>query len=162
MNVVLTTIRVVSGFVYNRLELQFQREGPGPEQKCRGRSVRHVQKRRHGLAARWKVPRRKLIVIEILGCTLTPEYSQALRSTGLRRNDPRLQEMNDNLRRVHKASGYEGGSPETQKLNREIFKEYVSHTPKYDRLLLFHDIFQGDFAKHRVDLEGFSTPVRHS
>jgi hypothetical protein len=47
---------------------------------------------------------------------------QALRSTGLRKTDPRLAEMMDNLREVHKKSGHEGGSPETQKLDRETFK----------------------------------------
>jgi hypothetical protein len=30
--------------------------------------------------------------------------------------------MMENLRAVHKKSGYEGGSPETQKLDRETFK----------------------------------------
>lgn len=37
-------------------------------------------------------------------------------------NDPRLNEMMENLRKVHKLSNFEGGSPETQHLNRETFK----------------------------------------
>jgi glutaminase len=48
---------------------------------------------------------------------------QALRTTGLRKNDPRLQELTDNLRKEHiKCGGHEGISHETQKLNREQFK----------------------------------------
>lgn len=30
--------------------------------------------------------------------------------------------MMENLRKVHRMSNYEGGSPETQNLNRETFK----------------------------------------
>jgi hypothetical protein len=33
-----------------------------------------------------------------------------------------MAEMMENLREVHKKSGLEGGSPETQKLDRETFK----------------------------------------
>lgn len=49
---------------------------------------------------------------------------QALRNSGLRKNDPRLNDFINNLKKVHKNSGSEGGSPETQKLNRETFKRY--------------------------------------
>jgi len=37
-------------------------------------------------------------------------------------NDPRINELIENLRKVHKTSNYEGGSPETQNLNQETFK----------------------------------------
>lgn len=48
---------------------------------------------------------------------------QALRSTGLRKNDPRLQELTDNLKAEHlKCGGGEGVSHETQKLDREQFR----------------------------------------
>lgn len=48
---------------------------------------------------------------------------QALRTTGLRKNDPRLQEFSDNLRKEHiKTGGHEGVSHETQKLNKEQFQ----------------------------------------
>lgn len=57
-----------------------------------------------------------------LRCGCGGRCLQALRSTGLRKTDPRLAEMMDNLREVHKKSGHEGGSPETQKLDRETFK----------------------------------------
>lgn len=49
-------------------------------------------------------------------------FSQALRTAGIRMADPRIQEMMDNLKKVHRLSQYESGSPETQKLNRETFK----------------------------------------
>lgn len=50
------------------------------------------------------------------------KFLAALRTTGIRRSDPRITEMMDNLRKVHKTNNYEGGSPETQNLNRETFK----------------------------------------
>lgn len=53
------------------------------------------------------------------------KFLAALRTTGIRRNDPRIQEMMDNLKKVHKTNNYESGSPETQNLNRETFKAYV-------------------------------------
>lgn len=40
-------------------------------------------------------------------------------------NDLRIKEMMENLRKVHRLSNSEGGTPETQKLNRETFKAYV-------------------------------------
>jgi glutaminase len=49
-------------------------------------------------------------------------FLAALRTTGIRRTDPRINEMMENLRKVHKTNSYEGGSPETLNLNRETFK----------------------------------------
>lgn len=40
-------------------------------------------------------------------------------------NDLRIKEMMENLRKVHRLSNSEGGTPETQKLNRDTFKSYV-------------------------------------
>lgn len=37
-------------------------------------------------------------------------------------NDPRIREMMENLRKVHRLLNYESGTPETQLLNRETFK----------------------------------------
>ncbi|KAL1115787.1 hypothetical protein AAG570_006077 [Ranatra chinensis] len=54
------------------------------------------------------------------------KFLAALRTTGLRKNDPRLAGIMENLRIVHKKSGKEGGSPETQKLDRETFKSVIS------------------------------------
>lgn len=50
------------------------------------------------------------------------KFLAALRTTGIRRTDPRINEMMENLRKVHKTNNYEGGSPETQNLNQETFK----------------------------------------
>jgi glutaminase len=49
-------------------------------------------------------------------------FLAALRTTGIRRTDPRINEMIENLRKVHRTNNYEGGSPETLNLNRETFK----------------------------------------
>jgi len=49
-----------------------------------------------------------------------------LKTTGIRRTDPRVRELMDNLKKVHKLNNYEtGSSAETQHLNRETFKAYV-------------------------------------
>lgn len=50
------------------------------------------------------------------------KFLAALRTTGIRRTDPRINEMMENLKKVHKTNNYEGGSPETQNLNHETFK----------------------------------------
>ena len=55
------------------------------------------------------------------------KFLAALRTTGLRNDDPRLQEFTDNLRKEHlKSGGHEGVSHETQKLNREQFRRIIS------------------------------------
>ncbi|KAJ9586855.1 hypothetical protein L9F63_019537 [Diploptera punctata] len=81
-------------------------------------------------------------------------FLAALRSTGLRKTDPRLNEMMHNLRAVHRKSGHEGGSPETQKLDRETFKSVVS-----PNVVLISRAFRNqfvipdfqDFTKHIED-----------
>lgn len=51
---------------------------------------------------------------------------QALRTYGIRNNDPRIEQLMNNLRKVHKLSGWaDAGSPEIQNLNRETFKAWV-------------------------------------
>ncbi|XP_046469853.1 glutaminase kidney isoform, mitochondrial isoform X5 [Neodiprion pinetum] len=55
------------------------------------------------------------------------KFLAALRSTGLRKNDPRLQELSDNLRKEQlKSGGHEGLSHETQKLDREQFRRIIN------------------------------------
>lgn len=61
-----------------------------------------------------------------------------MRNSGLRKNDPRLSDFINNLKKVHKNSGSEGGSPETQKLNRETFKRYC-----LEYLIRFLGVFIG-------------------
>uniref|UniRef100_A0A1B6IUY0 glutaminase n=1 Tax=Homalodisca liturata TaxID=320908 RepID=A0A1B6IUY0_9HEMI len=77
------------------------------------------------------------------------KFLSALRNSGLRKNDPRLGDFTDNLRKVHKGSGSEGGSPETQKLNRETFKSVVS-----GNLVLISRAFRNNFII--PDFQGFT------
>ncbi|KAF4521064.1 hypothetical protein B566_EDAN012363 [Ephemera danica] len=77
------------------------------------------------------------------------KFLAALRSTGLRRNDTRLQELNENLKKVHKQSGSESGAPETQKLDRETFKSVVS-----SNIVLISRAFRHQFVI--PDFQGFT------
>ncbi|XP_005174870.1 glutaminase liver isoform, mitochondrial isoform X3 [Musca domestica] len=55
------------------------------------------------------------------------KFLAALKTTGIRRSDPRIKELMENLKKVHKLSNYESGSSaETQNLNRETFKAVVA------------------------------------
>ncbi|XP_017147682.1 glutaminase kidney isoform, mitochondrial isoform X2 [Drosophila miranda] len=55
------------------------------------------------------------------------KFLNGLKTTGIRRNDPRVRELMDNLKKVHKLNNYEtGSSAETQHLNRETFKAVVA------------------------------------
>ncbi|XP_017079036.1 glutaminase liver isoform, mitochondrial isoform X4 [Drosophila eugracilis] len=55
------------------------------------------------------------------------KFLAGLKTTGIRRNDPRVRELMDNLKKVHKLNNYEtGSSAETQHLNRETFKAVVA------------------------------------
>lgn len=50
------------------------------------------------------------------------KFLAALRTCGIRRNDPRMAQLIENLQIIHRTANYEGGSPETQNLNRATFK----------------------------------------
>ncbi|XP_068976598.1 glutaminase liver isoform, mitochondrial isoform X5 [Bombus flavifrons] len=64
---------------------------------------------------------------EDTGLLAVGKFLAALRTTGLRNEDPRLQEFTDNLRKEHlKCGGHEGVSHETQKLNREQFRRIIN------------------------------------
>ncbi|CAL7939619.1 unnamed protein product [Xylocopa violacea] len=64
---------------------------------------------------------------EDTGLLAVGKFLAALRTTGLRNDDPRLQEFTDNLRKEHmKTGGHEGVSHETQKLNREQFRRIIN------------------------------------
>ncbi|XP_076636309.1 glutaminase isoform X3 [Colletes latitarsis] len=55
------------------------------------------------------------------------KFLAALRTTGLRNDDPRLEEFSDNLRKEHlKSGGHEGVSHETQKLDKEQFRRVIN------------------------------------
>ncbi|KAK9310812.1 hypothetical protein QLX08_000100 [Tetragonisca angustula] len=64
---------------------------------------------------------------EDTGLLAVGKFLAALRTTGLRNDDPRLQEFTDNLQKEHlKSGGHEGVPHETQKLNREQFRRIVN------------------------------------
>ncbi|XP_029167966.1 glutaminase liver isoform, mitochondrial isoform X1 [Nylanderia fulva] len=63
---------------------------------------------------------------EETGLVTVGKFLAALRITGLRKNDPRLQELTDNLKKEHAKTGQEGISHETQKLNREQFRRIIN------------------------------------
>nr|XP_050860952.1 glutaminase kidney isoform, mitochondrial isoform X6 [Vespula vulgaris] len=64
---------------------------------------------------------------EETGLLSVGKFLAALRTTGLRKNDPRLQEFSDNLKKEHsKCGGHEGVSYETQRLDREQFRRIVN------------------------------------
>ncbi|XP_043789995.1 glutaminase liver isoform, mitochondrial isoform X1 [Apis laboriosa] len=64
---------------------------------------------------------------EDTGLLAVGKFLAALRTTGLRNDDPRLQEFTDNLRKEHlKTGGHEGVSHETQKLNRDQFRRIIN------------------------------------
>ncbi|XP_046384449.1 glutaminase liver isoform, mitochondrial-like isoform X2 [Ischnura elegans] len=80
------------------------------------------------------------------------KFLAALRSTGLRKNDPRLAEMTSNLKKAHKLSGSETGSPETIKLDRETFKSVIS-----DNIVLISRAFRHQFKI--PDFQGFTKHI---
>lgn len=60
---------------------------------------------------------------------------QALKTTGLRKNDPRLREMMENLKVLQKSNA-DGASVDTQKLDLDTFNRYLhfykSAKPMFD------------------------------
>ncbi|KAJ6642392.1 Glutaminase kidney isoform, mitochondrial, partial [Pseudolycoriella hygida] len=81
------------------------------------------------------------------------KFLAALRTSGIRMNDPRIQEMMDNLRKVHRMSNYEGGSPETQNLNRETFKSVVAPNIVLLAKAFRHQFVIPDFLGFTKDIE---------
>ncbi|XP_046384446.1 glutaminase liver isoform, mitochondrial-like [Ischnura elegans] len=80
------------------------------------------------------------------------KFIAALKSTGLRKSDPRLAEMIENLKMTHKLLGSEAGSPETMKLDRESFKNVVSHN-----IVLISRAFRHQFII--PDFQGFTRHI---
>lgn len=83
------------------------------------------------------------------------KFLAALRTSGIRMNDLRIKEMMENLRKVHRLSNSEGGTPETQKLNRETFKSYVifSELNKFEISTSALSSFQCYFTEHCAYIE---------
>lgn len=83
------------------------------------------------------------------------KFLAALRSTGLRKNDPRLAEMTENLKKAHKLSGSETGSPETIKLDRETFKNVISANIVLISRAFRHQFIIPDFQGFTKHIEDF-------
>ncbi|KAK0085053.1 hypothetical protein PV325_005899 [Microctonus aethiopoides] len=84
------------------------------------------------------------------------KFLAALRSTGLRKNDPRLQELTDNLKLEHlKSGGGEGISHETQKLNREQFRRIVTPNIVLISRAFRHQFIIPDWAGFTKHIEDF-------
>ncbi|XP_037035921.1 glutaminase liver isoform, mitochondrial isoform X2 [Bradysia coprophila] len=81
------------------------------------------------------------------------KFLAALRTSGIRMNDPRIHEMMENLRKVHRMSNYEGGSPETQNLNRETFKSVVAPNIVLLAKAFRHQFVIPDFLGFTKDIE---------
>lgn len=84
------------------------------------------------------------------------KFLAALRTTGLRKNDPRLQELTENLKQEHiKTGGHEGISHETQKLDREQFKRIVSPNIVLISRAFKHQFIIPDWAGFIKHIEDF-------
>ncbi|XP_058798525.1 glutaminase liver isoform, mitochondrial isoform X6 [Phymastichus coffea] len=84
------------------------------------------------------------------------KFLAALRTTGLRKNDPRLQELTDNLKKEHiKAGGHEGISPETQKLDREQFRRIITPNIVLISRAFRHQFIIPDFPGFTKHIEDF-------
>ncbi|KAK2587663.1 hypothetical protein KPH14_003781 [Odynerus spinipes] len=84
------------------------------------------------------------------------KFLAALRTTGLRKNDPRLQEFSDNLRKEHlKSGGHEGVSHETQKLDREQFRRIVNPNIVLISRAFRHQFIIPDWAGFTKHIEDF-------
>lgn len=83
------------------------------------------------------------------------KFLAALRQTGLRKNDPRLSELSENLRALHHKSGYEGGSPETQKLDRETFRRVIASNMILISRAFRHQFVIPDFPSFTKYIEEF-------
>lgn len=85
------------------------------------------------------------------GLVMVGKFIAGLQATGLRKTDPRLANLMSNLRIIHKESGREGGSYETQKLDKEKFQRAIAgDVVLISRAFRNHFIipdFQ-DFCKH--------------
>ncbi|KAG7189350.1 hypothetical protein KM043_017000 [Ampulex compressa] len=84
------------------------------------------------------------------------KFLAALRTTGLRKNDPRLQELTENLRKEHlKSGGHEGVSHETQKLDREQFRRIVNPNIVLISRAFRHQFIIPDWAGFTKHIEDF-------
>ncbi|CAO1305449.1 unnamed protein product [Diamesa tonsa] len=90
---------------------------------------------------------------EATGLLPMGKFLAALRTTGIRRSDPRITEMMENLRKIHKTNNYEGGSPETQSLNRDTFKAVIEPNIVLIARAFRHQFVVPDFLSFTKDVE---------
>ncbi|XP_026669896.1 glutaminase kidney isoform, mitochondrial isoform X6 [Ceratina calcarata] len=84
------------------------------------------------------------------------KFLAALRTTGLRNDDPRLQEFTDNLRKEHlKSGGHEGVSHETQKLTREQFRKIINQNIVLISRAFRHQFIIPDWSGFTKHIEDF-------
>lgn len=67
--------------------------------------------------------------------------------------DPRIREMMDNLRKVHRLKSHDSGTPETQMLNRETFKSVVAPNIVLIAKAFRHQFVIPDFLGFTKDIE---------
>ncbi|XP_014486245.1 PREDICTED: glutaminase liver isoform, mitochondrial isoform X2 [Dinoponera quadriceps] len=93
---------------------------------------------------------------EETGLLSVGKFLAALRTTGLRKNDPRLQEFSDNLKKEHiKTGGHEGASHETQKLDREQFRRLINPNIVLISRAFRHQFIIPDWAGFTKHIEDF-------
>ncbi|XP_026826632.1 glutaminase kidney isoform, mitochondrial isoform X2 [Ooceraea biroi] len=93
---------------------------------------------------------------EETGLLSVGKFLAALRITGLRKNDPRLQEFSDLLKKEHaKTGGHEGISHETQKLDREQFRSIINPNIVLISRAFRHQFIIPDWAGFTKHIEDF-------
>nr|XP_012219812.1 PREDICTED: glutaminase liver isoform, mitochondrial isoform X5 [Linepithema humile] len=93
---------------------------------------------------------------EETGLVSVGKFLAALRASGLRKNDPRLQELSDNLKKEHaKSGGHEGVSHETQKLDREQFRRIINPNIVLISRAFRHQFIISDWAGFTKHIEDF-------
>ncbi|XP_032591405.1 glutaminase liver isoform, mitochondrial isoform X3 [Drosophila grimshawi] len=108
--------------VFANRKLSFYDPSSGPKQRDENAKRHREQEQRNAEDVLFD-----MFASEETGLISMGKFLAGLKTTGIRRNDPRVRELMDNLKKVHKLNNYEtGSSAETQHLNRETFKAVVS------------------------------------
>ncbi|XP_018561381.1 glutaminase kidney isoform, mitochondrial isoform X2 [Anoplophora glabripennis] len=80
------------------------------------------------------------------------KFLSAVKATGLRKNDPRLKEMMENLKKISRKNS-EGYSVDTQKLNLEQFKSIISPSIALLSTAFRHQFIIPEFQSFSKELE---------
>ncbi|GAB1862022.1 glutaminase [Camponotus japonicus] len=92
---------------------------------------------------------------EETGLVSMGKFLAALRTTGLRKSDPRLQELSENLKKEHAKAGHENISHETQKLDREQFRRIINPNIILISRAFRHQFIIPDWAGFTKHIEDF-------